>query len=73
VERARDIPSRISSRVCCEKISARWSVCEQAQVFVGMAQPVSAELIFRHGTPPDAEYTFKHQLLTSYPQNFNLT
>jgi hypothetical protein len=72
VERTRDIPSRISSRVCHEKISARWSVCEQAQVFVRMAQPVS-ELIFRHGTPPNAEYTFKHQLRTSYRQNFNLT
>jgi predicted ATPase len=25
-----------------------------------LAQLMNAELIFRHGTPPDAEYTFKH-------------
>jgi predicted ATPase len=29
----------------------------------GLAQLVSAELIFRRGTPPDAEYTFKHALV----------
>ena len=28
-----------------------------------MAQLVRAELIFRRGTPPDAEYTFKHALV----------
>src|SRR6202007_2877112 len=28
-----------------------------------LAQLVSAELIFRRGTPPDAEYTFKHALV----------
>jgi predicted ATPase len=28
-----------------------------------MAQLVQAELIFRRGTPPDAEYTFKHALV----------
>jgi class 3 adenylate cyclase/tetratricopeptide (TPR) repeat protein len=29
----------------------------------GLAQLVSAELVFRRGTPPDAEYTFKHALV----------
>src|SRR5215471_4316356 len=28
-----------------------------------LAQLVRAELIFRRGTPPDAEYTFKHTLV----------
>ena len=28
-----------------------------------MAQLVRAELVFRRGTPPDAEYTFKHALV----------
>jgi predicted ATPase len=28
-----------------------------------LAQPVRAELIYRRGTPPAAEYTFKHALL----------
>jgi predicted ATPase/class 3 adenylate cyclase len=28
-----------------------------------LAQLVSAELLFRRGTPPDAEYTFKHALV----------
>ena len=28
-----------------------------------LAQLVSAELMFRRGTPPDAEYTFKHALV----------
>jgi hypothetical protein len=30
---------------------------------MALAQLVSAELIFRRGTPPDAEYTFKHALV----------
>jgi predicted ATPase len=29
----------------------------------GLVQLVSAELIYRRGTPPDAEYTFKHALV----------
>ena len=28
-----------------------------------LAQLVGAELIYRRGTPPDAEYTFKHALV----------
>jgi predicted ATPase len=35
----------------------------QKQVDDGLAQLVSAELVFRRGTPPDAEYTFKHALV----------
>jgi class 3 adenylate cyclase/predicted ATPase len=33
------------------------------QMDAALAQLVSAELIFRRGTPPDAEYTFKHALV----------
>jgi class 3 adenylate cyclase/predicted ATPase len=35
----------------------------QPQLDDGLAQLVHAELIFRRGTPPDAEYTFKHALV----------
>lgn len=35
----------------------------QAQLEDALAQLVDAELIFRRGTPPDAEYTFKHALV----------
>jgi class 3 adenylate cyclase/predicted ATPase len=35
----------------------------QAQVDDALTQLVSAELIFRRGMPPDAEYTFKHALV----------
>ncbi|WOH54836.1 adenylate/guanylate cyclase domain-containing protein [Bradyrhizobium sp. sBnM-33] len=35
----------------------------QPQLEDAMAQLVRAELIFRRGTPPDAEYTFKHALV----------
>ena len=35
----------------------------QQQLDDGLAQLVHAELIFRRGTPPDAEYTFKHALV----------
>jgi predicted ATPase len=35
----------------------------QAQLDYALAQLVHAELIFRRGTPPDAEYTFKHALV----------
>jgi class 3 adenylate cyclase len=33
------------------------------QIDDALAQLTSAELIFRRGTPPDAEYTFKHALV----------
>jgi predicted ATPase len=35
----------------------------QQQLDDALAQLVRAELIFRRGTPPDAEYTFKHVLV----------
>ena len=35
----------------------------QQQLDDALAQLVHAELIFRRGTPPDAEYTFKHALV----------
>ena len=35
----------------------------QQQLDSTLAQLVAAELIFRRGTPPDAEYTFKHALV----------
>ncbi len=35
----------------------------QAKLDDALAQLVSAELIYRRGTPPDAEYTFKHALV----------
>jgi predicted ATPase len=43
-------------------ISAVASIPQQ-QVDDALAQLVRAELIFRRGTPPDAEYTFKHALV----------
>jgi class 3 adenylate cyclase/predicted ATPase len=35
----------------------------QQQIDDALTQLVNAELIFRRGTPPDAEYTFKHALV----------
>ena len=35
----------------------------QKQLDDGLDRLVSAELVFRRGTPPDAEYTFKHALV----------
>src|SRR5262249_25570330 len=35
----------------------------QQQVDDALLQLVRAELIFQHGTPPDAEYSFKHALV----------
>jgi len=35
----------------------------RAELEDGLAQLVDAELIFRRGTPPDAEYRFKHALV----------
>ena len=35
----------------------------QPQLDEALTQLVSAELIYRRGTPPDAEYTFKHALV----------
>jgi class 3 adenylate cyclase/predicted ATPase len=35
----------------------------QSQLDAALAQLVGAELIYRRGTPPDTEYTFKHALV----------
>jgi predicted ATPase/class 3 adenylate cyclase len=45
-----------------ELISAVAAMPRQ-QLDDALAQLVNAELIFRRGTPPDAEYTFKHTLV----------
>jgi class 3 adenylate cyclase/tetratricopeptide (TPR) repeat protein len=45
-----------------ELISAVATMPKQ-QLDDALAQLVDAELIFRRGTPPDAEYTFKHALV----------
>jgi predicted ATPase len=45
-----------------ELISAA-AAMPQHQLDDALAQLVRAELIFRRGTPPDAEYTFKHALV----------
>jgi class 3 adenylate cyclase len=45
-----------------ELISAVAAMPRQ-QLDDGLAQLANAELIFRRGTPPDAEYTFKHSLV----------
>jgi class 3 adenylate cyclase len=45
-----------------ELISAVTQMPRQ-QIDDALAQLVTAELIFRRGTPPDAEYTFKHALV----------
>jgi tetratricopeptide (TPR) repeat protein len=45
-----------------ELISAVAAMPRQ-QLDAALAQLVRAELIFRRGTPPDAEYTFKHALV----------
>jgi predicted ATPase len=39
------------------------AVMPQQQLDDALAELVRAELIFRRGTPPDAEYTFKHALV----------
>ena len=35
----------------------------EEQLTNALEQLASAELVFRRGTPPDAEYTFKHALV----------
>jgi predicted ATPase len=41
----------------------------QQKLDEGLEQLASAELIFRRGTPPDAEYTFKHALVQDAAYN----
>jgi class 3 adenylate cyclase/tetratricopeptide (TPR) repeat protein len=45
------------------ELIAAAAVMSQQQLDDGLAQLVGAELIYRRGTPPDAEYTFKHALV----------
>ena len=45
------------------KLISAVAATPQQSVDDALAQLVSAELIFRRGTPPDAEYTFKHALI----------
>jgi class 3 adenylate cyclase len=52
----------LGRRFSHELISAVAAMPQQ-QLDDALAQLVSAELIFRRGTPPDAEYTFKHALV----------
>jgi predicted ATPase len=42
------------------KLISAVATMPRQQLDDALAQFVSAELMFRHGTPPDAEYTFKH-------------
>jgi class 3 adenylate cyclase/predicted ATPase len=39
------------------------AMMSQQKLDEALEQLASAELVFRHGTPPDAEYTFKHALV----------
>jgi class 3 adenylate cyclase/predicted ATPase len=56
------IAAALGRRFSHELISAVATMPKQ-QLDDALAQLVRAELIFRRGTPPDAEYTFKHALV----------
>lgn len=56
------IAAAIGRQFSHELISAVAAMPQQ-QLDEALAQLVNAELIFRRGTPPDAEYTFKHALV----------
>jgi class 3 adenylate cyclase/tetratricopeptide (TPR) repeat protein len=45
------------------ELIAAVALVPQPQLDDALAQLVGAELIYRRGTPPDAEYTFKHALV----------
>jgi tetratricopeptide (TPR) repeat protein len=47
------------------ELIAAVALMPQRQLDDGLAQLVGAELIYRRGTPPDAEYTFKQALVAS--------
>jgi predicted ATPase len=59
---AAQIAAALGRRFSHELISAV-APTPQPELDSALAQLVSAELIFRRGTPPDAEYTFKHALV----------
>jgi len=56
------IAAALGRRFSHELLSAVAGMPQQ-QVDDALAQLVNAELIFRRGMPPDAEYTFKHALV----------
>jgi class 3 adenylate cyclase/tetratricopeptide (TPR) repeat protein len=56
------IASALGRQFSHQLISAVAPVPQQ-QLNEALGRLVSAELIFRRGTPPDAEYTFKHMLV----------
>ncbi|HEV2546226.1 MAG TPA: AAA family ATPase [Stellaceae bacterium] len=62
VREVAQIGAAVGRRFSHELISAVVSM-PQKQLDDGLAQLVNAELLFRRGTPPDAEYTFKHALV----------
>jgi predicted ATPase len=62
VRQVAQIGAALGRRFSHELISAVAPMPQQ-ELDNAMAQLVSAELIFRRGTPPDAEYTFKHALV----------
>jgi len=47
-------------RVFSHELISAVATMSQRQIDDALAQLVNADLIFRRGTPPDAEYTFKH-------------
>src|SRR6516225_7098516 len=62
VREVAQIGAALGRRFSHELISAV-AMMPQQQLDDALAQLVSAELIFRRGRPPDAEYTFKHVLV----------
>ena len=62
VQEVAQIGAALGRQFSHELISAV-AAMPQRQVDDALAQLVSAELIYRRGTPPDAEYTFKHALV----------
>ena len=62
VQEVAQIGSALGRRFSHELISAV-AAMPQSQLEDALAQLIRAELIFRRGAPPDAEYTFKHALV----------
>jgi class 3 adenylate cyclase/predicted ATPase len=62
VQEVAQIGAALGRRFSHELISAV-AAMPQPQLEDALAQLIRAELIFRRGAPPDAEYTFKHALV----------
>jgi class 3 adenylate cyclase/tetratricopeptide (TPR) repeat protein len=62
VREVAQIGAVLGRRFSHELISAV-ATMPQSELDDALAQLVSTELMFRRGTPPDAEYTFKHSLV----------